>query len=121
MFAGIGAAGKNGVLIKGGTIWKLYKRWIVWFFDKTGTLTKGSFQVVEIHAEDKEELLQLAAYAEAYSNHPIAQSIRNAYGKQIDTKRLSKYEEFAGNGVCVYFDEDELMIGNHRIYGNKQY
>ena len=54
-------------------------------------------------------------YAEAYSNHPIAQSIRNAYGKQIDTKRLSKYEEFAGNGVCVYFDEDELMIGNHRF------
>ncbi|RHO28911.1 heavy metal translocating P-type ATPase [Amedibacterium intestinale] len=115
LFAGIGAAGKNGVLIKGGNYLEALQKVDCVVFDKTGTLTKGSFQVVEIHAEDKEELLQLAAYAEAYSNHPIAQSIRNAYGKQIDTKRLSKYEEFAGNGVCVYFDEDELMIGNHRF------
>ena len=115
LFAGIGAAGKNGVLIKGGNYLETLQKVDCVVFDKTGTLTKGSFQVVEIHAEDKEELLQLAAYAEAYSNHPIAQSIRNAYGKQIDTKRLSKYEEFAGNGVCVYFDEDELMIGNHRF------
>lgn len=115
LFAGIGAAGKNGVLIKGGNYLEALQKVDCVVFDKTGTLTKGSFQVVEIHAEDKEELLQLAAYAEAYSNHPIEQSIRNAYGKQIDTKRLSKYEEFAGNGVCVYFDEDELMIGNHRF------
>lgn len=95
LFAGIGAAGKNGVLIKGGNYLEALQKVDCVVFDKTGTLTKGSFQVVEIHAEDKEELLQLAAYAEAYSNHPIAQSIRNAYGKQIDTKRLSKYEEFA--------------------------
>lgn len=115
LFAGIGAAGKKGILIKGGNYLEALQQVDSVVFDKTGTLTKGNFQVVEIQAEDSEELLKLAAYAEAYSNHPIAQSIRNAYGKEIDTKRLTKYEEVAGNGVRVYFDNDELMIGNYRF------
>lgn len=117
MFAGIGAASKKGILIKGGNYLEALKDVDTVVFDKTGTLTKGIFALSEVNAVDhnQEVLLELAAYAEFYSNHPIAASIRKAYEKDIDKTLLHDYEEVAGNGVRVEYQKKELLAGNHKL------
>ena len=105
-FGGIGGASKIGVLVKGSNYLESLAHTEVVVFDKTGTLTKGSFAVSQIKAIDmkEEQLLELAAYAEDYSNHPISQSIQKAYGKKIDNSRISDVQEIAGHGVRAVID-----------------
>lgn len=117
LFAGIGGAGRRGILIKGGNYLEALSEVDCVVFDKTGTLTKGSFHVESIKAVDgdTDALLELAAYGEAYSNHPIARSIVEAYHKEIDQSRISDYEELAGNGICVCVDAQRYYLGNHKL------
>lgn len=117
-FAGIGGASKSGVLIKGGNYLEALNRVDTVVFDKTGTLTRGTFQVTEAAPAagfSRESLLELAAHAESYSSHPIAVSIREAYGKPVDNARLADVEELAGHGVCVKVDEKTVLAGNARL------
>lgn len=116
-FGGIGAASQIGVLVKGSNYLESVAEMTTIVFDKTGTLTKGEFKVSEILPQQgtKEELLELAALGEGYSNHPIAGSIREAYGKAIDTKRVSEAEEVAGHGIRVLIDGREVLIGNEKL------
>lgn len=116
-FGGIGAASKQGVLVKGSNYLEAVAEMNTIVFDKTGTLTKGEFKVSEIFPEQgtAEELLELAALAEGYSNHPIAGSIREAYGKEIDMNRILGAEEIAGHGICVQIDGREVLVGNEKL------
>lgn len=122
MFAGIGAASKRGILIKGGNYLEALRDIDTVVFDKTGTLTKGVFKVVDIYTQgiEKEELLKIAAYGENYSNHPIAMSIKAAYGNRIDAAHLSDYEEVAGNGVHVTYQGKDVLLGNYKLMDNNQ-
>lgn len=116
-FGGIGAASKVGVLVKGSNYLESMAEMTTIVFDKTGTLTKGEFKVTEILPQQgtKEELLELAALGEGYSNHPIAGSIREAYGKNVDMNRVSEAEELAGHGIRVHVDGREVLIGNEKL------
>lgn len=117
-FGGIGGASKNGILVKGGNYLEALNNVELVVFDKTGTLTKGVFQVTEIKTEDnvdKDQLLSYAAYAEAFSNHPIATSILKAYGKEINKSTIENYEEIPGHGVKVIVEGKEILAGNHRL------
>lgn len=116
-FGGIGAASKIGVLVKGSNYLESVAEMTTIVFDKTGTLTKGEFKVSGILPQQgtKEELLELAALGEGYSNHPIAGSIREAYGTAIDTKCVSEAEEVAGHGIRVLIDGREVLIGNEKL------
>lgn len=116
-FGGIGGASKIGVLVKGSNYLESLAHTEVVVFDKTGTLTKGSFVVSQIKAIDmkEEQLLELAAYAEDYSNHPISQSIQKAYGKKIDNSRISDVQEIAGHGVRAVIDGKTVLAGNAKL------
>lgn len=116
-FGGIGAASKIGVLVKGSNYLEAVAEMTTIVFDKTGTLTKGEFRVTELKPQNctEAELLEMAAMGEGYSNHPIAGSIKEAYGKQIDMGRVSDAEEEAGHGVCVRIDGQEVLIGNEKL------
>lgn len=116
-FGGIGGASKIGVLVKGSNYLESLAHTEVVVFDKTGTLTKGSFAVSQIKAIDmkEEQLLELAAYAEDYSNHPISQSIQKAYGKKIDNSRISDVQEIAGHGVRALIDGKTVLAGNAKL------
>ncbi len=116
-FAGIGGAGKAGILVKGSNYLEELARTGVMVFDKTGTLTKGEFEVTAIHHSPlaEEELLEYAALAESASSHPIAVSIRKAHGKEPDLSRVSDVEEISGNGVRVRIDGKEVAAGNGRL------
>ena len=116
-FGGIGGASKIGVLVKGSNYLEALANTEVVVFDKTGTLTKGSFAVSQIKAIDmrEEQLLELAAYAEDYSNHPISQSIQKAYGKKIDNSRISDVQEIAGHGVRAVIDGKTVLAGNAKL------
>ena len=116
-FGGIGAASKVGVLVKGSNYLEAVAEMTTIVFDKTGTLTRGEFCVTEIHPEKgtEAELLELAALGEGYSNHPIANSIREAYGKTIDMNRVSDAEEVAGHGVSVAVDGKRVLLGNAKL------
>lgn len=116
-FGGIGGASKIGVLVKGSNYLESLSHTEVVVFDKTGTLTKGSFAVSQIKAIDmkEEQLLELAAYAEDYSNHPISQSIQKAYGKKIDNSRISDVQEIAGHGVRAVIDGKTVLAGNAKL------
>ncbi len=117
-FAGIGGASKNGVLIKGGNYIELLSNTDTVVFDKTGTLTKGSFEVTQLVTQDgitKEELLKYAAIAECYSNHPIALSLKKAYGLEIDRDAVKDVEEIAGNGVKANVEGKIILAGNDRL------
>ena len=116
-FGGIGGASKIGVLVKGSNYLEALANTEVVVFDKTGTLTKGSFAVSEIHPVGMEEaqLLELAAYAEDYSNHPISLSIKNAYGEKIDNSRVSDVQEIAGHGVQAVIDGKTILAGNAKL------
>ena len=117
IFAGIGGASKKGVLVKGGNYLEALKDVEIVVFDKTGTLTKGVFKVTEINTNniDEDELLRIAAYGESNSNHPIALSIVNAYGKEVEKESLSKYEEISGHGIKVNIESKEVLLGNYKL------
>lgn len=117
-FAGIGGASRNGILIKGSNYLELLSKPDSVVFDKTGTLTKGSFNVTKIVPQNgftKEELLELTAMAEKFSNHPIALSIKNAYGKAINPDIIKDVEEFAGNGVSANVKSFNILAGNAKL------
>jgi Zn2+/Cd2+-exporting ATPase len=121
-FGGIGAASKIGVLVKGSNYLEAVAEMTTIVFDKTGTLTKGEFKVTEIYPQgyEKEELLELAALGEGYSNHPIAGSIKAAYGKTLDMIRVSDAKEVAGHGIQVLIDNNEVLIGNEKLMKENQ-
>ena len=116
-FGGIGGASKKGVLVKGSNYLEALAETEIVVFDKTGTLTKGVFNVQEIHPEgvSKEELLELTAHAESYSNHPISLSLKRAYSKKIDNGRISDVEEISGHGVIATVDGKKVMVGNIKL------
>lgn len=116
-FGGIGGASKKGVLVKGSNYLEALAETEIVVFDKTGTLTKGVFNVQEIHPEgvSKEELLELTAHAESYSNHPISRSLKRAYSKEIDNGRISDVEEISGHGVIATVDGKKVMAGNIKL------
>ena len=116
-FGGIGGASKKGILVKGSNYLEALAETEIVVFDKTGTLTKGVFNVQEIHPEgvSKEELLELTAYVESYSNHPISLSLKRAYGKEIDNGRISDVEEISGHGVIATVDGKKVMAGNIKL------
>ena len=113
-FGGIGGASKKGILIKGGNYLETLSKADTVVFDKTGTLTKGVFTVVAIHPEDMKEskLLELATYAECFSNHPIARSLADAYGKHIDKARVKNFQELQGQGVKAEVNGVKLCCGS---------
>lgn len=120
-FAGIGGASKCGILVKGSSYLELLSKPETIVFDKTGTLTQGCFKVVKIAQQEdttKEELLELTAYAESYSNHPIALSIKKAYDKNIDKNKISEISEIAGNGVRAEINGCSILVGNENLLKN---
>ena len=116
-FGGIGGASKKGVLVKGSNHLEELAKTEIIVFDKTGTLTKGVFNVQEIHPEgiSKEELLELTAYAESFSNHPISNSLKQAFGKEIDNGRITDVKEISGHGVIAVVDGKQVMAGNSKL------
>ena len=128
-FGGIGAASKNGILIKGSNYLEALNYVDTVVFDKTGTLTKGEFSVTDIQASgdfSNEELLRYTAYIESYSNHPIALSIIKEYGKDINQENIKDYEEVSGHGIIATVDGKRIAVGNSKLmkdekiqYGNE--
>ncbi len=131
-FSGIGAASKKGVLVKGSNYLETMSKLHTVVFDKTGTLTKGEFKVAEIHSanedvagnggnavearsEKQSMVLEMAALAESYSDHPISKSIRDAWGKKLDQSRVSDAEEISGHGVKVKIDGKTVLAGNGKL------
>ncbi len=116
-FGGIGGASKCGVLVKGSNFLEAMASLETVVFDKTGTLTKGVFAVSNYFPEgiSNEELLELAAYAEKESNHPISKSIVKAYGKELDISKIEKVQEIAGSGVSVVLDGKQVLVGNDKL------
>lgn len=116
-FAGIGGASNAGVLVKGSNYLESLSQTKCIVFDKTGTMTQGVFEVVGMHhtSMPEEQLLEYAAYAESYSNHPISKSLKKAYGKDIDNNRVSQVEEISGNGVMATVDSHRVAAGNDKL------
>ncbi len=116
-FGGIGGASRQGILVKGGNYLEVLADTELVVFDKTGTLTKGVFQVTAIHPEgvSQQELLELAALAESYSDHPISRSLKEAWGKALDTARVGQVEELSGRGVRAQVDGKEVWAGNGKL------
>ena len=116
-FAGIGGASREGILVKGSTYIETLSKVSIAVFDKTGTLTKGSFCVTNINPVDiePERLIELSAYAEAYSSHPISKSIKQAYGKDIDFSRIDDVKEISGKGVTAIVDGKHIGAGNGKL------
>ena len=117
-FGGIGAESKRGVLVKGSNYLEALNKVSVVVFDKTGTLTKGVFEVANIipaAGYQKEQVLEYAAQAESYSNHPIAKSILATYGKPIDQKQFSGFEEISGHGISVMVQGKKVLAGNSKL------
>ena len=116
-FGGIGRASKEGVLIKGSNYLEILANAKIAVFDKTGTLTEGVFEVQRIEPEniDKNELLEVVAYAESYSTHPIAESIKIKYGQTIDNTRIEKIDEISGHGISAKIDNKNVLVGNAKL------
>ena len=116
-FGGIGGASRSGVLVKGGNYLEVLSKAEIVVFDKTGTLTQGVFRVTQLHPEHctESELLELAALAESYSDHPISRSLAEAYGKEPDTSGVTKAEELAGRGVRALIDGKTVHAGNDKL------
>jgi Cd2+/Zn2+-exporting ATPase len=117
-FAGIGKAARNGILVKGGNFLEAFNNLEIAVFDKTGTLTKGVFKVTDIFPANgflDEETLEMAAHAEVFSNHPIALSVMQEYGKEINRNELSEYTEYSGYGVGVNVDGKIVLAGNQKL------
>ncbi|MDD4690325.1 MAG: heavy metal translocating P-type ATPase, partial [Eubacteriales bacterium] len=119
---GIGGASKRGILVKGGNYLEALNNVEAVVFDKTGTLTKGVFKVTATNPQNDytdKELLEYAAYAESYSNHPIALSIISAYNTEIDKNRIENYQEVAGHGIKVNINGKEVLAGNTRLMSSE--
>ena len=117
-FGGIGGASKCGILVKGSNYLEALARTDTVVFDKTGTLTRGTFTVTAVHPEEgvtADELLECAALAESYSDHPISRSLKEACKTPLDAARLSDVEEIAGHGVCAKIDGTPVCVGNSRL------
>ncbi len=116
-FGGIGGASKKGILVKGSNYLEALAQTEIVVFDKTGTLTEGIFEVQKIEAIgiEKEELLELAAYAENHSNHPISLSVKDAYKNKIDIQKITQTEEIAGLGVKAVIDGKQVLVGNDKL------
>lgn len=116
-FGGIGGASRQGILVKGGNYLEVLAQTELVVFDKTGTLTKGVFNVTAIHPEQYSEsaLLELAALAESYSDHPISRSLKEAYGKELDASRIGQVEEFSGRGLRAQVDGKTVCAGNDKL------
>nr|WP_106767427.1 heavy metal translocating P-type ATPase [Paenibacillus faecalis] len=117
-FGGIGASSKKGVLVKGSNYLEALNDVKYVVFDKTGTLTKGVFTVTKVHTSSdisKDELLKIAAHAEMHSTHPIAESIRAAYGQELREDMLEGYNEIAGHGIQVQYNGKEVLAGNAKL------
>ncbi|WP_347176156.1 heavy metal translocating P-type ATPase [Tissierella sp. Yu-01] len=117
-FGGIGGASKRGVLVKGSNYLEALNHVETVVFDKTGTLTKGVFNVTEIQPESnftEEELIEIAAFAESYSNHPIAKSVLKAYGKEVNKSLIESYDEIPGHGIRVVVESKEILAGNNKL------
>ena len=116
-FGGIGGASKNGILVKGGNYLEVLAKTELVVFDKTGTLTRGVFNVTAIHPDHcgEAQLLELAALAERYSDHPISRSLKEAYGKELDASRVSNVEELSGRGVRATVDGRQICAGNDKL------
>ncbi len=122
-FGGIGGASKLGVLVKGSNYLEALAKVDTVVFDKTGTLTDGTFRVVAIHPEqgvDADKLLSFAAHAEAYSDHPIAVSVKSAYSGEIDQKRIADVQEESGHGVVATIDEHVVLVGNDKLMRERE-
>ena len=116
-FGGIGGASRLGILIKGGNYFEALAKAETVVFDKTGTLTKGVFKVTALHPESctKEELLETAALAESYSDHPVARSVKDAYGKTVEQSRVADVKELAGRGISAVIDGKKVFAGNDKL------
>ena len=116
-FAGIGGASNAGVLVKGSNYLETLSQTKTVVFDKTGTLTRGVFNVTAIHPDHcgEAQLLELAALAESYSDHPISRSLKEAYGKELDASRVSNVEELSGRGVRATVDGRQICAGNDKL------
>ncbi|SHK05538.1 heavy metal translocating P-type ATPase [Hespellia stercorisuis] len=116
-FAGIGGASKEGVLVKGSNYLEALSQTKYVVFDKTGTMTQGVFEVIGIHhnKEEEKKILEYAALTESYSSHPISVSLKKAYGKEVDTGRVSDVQEISGNGVTARVDGVLTAVGNAKL------
>lgn len=116
-FAGIGGAGKEGILIKGSNYLDLLSKTKTIVFDKTGTLTQGVFEVSAVHHSpmSDDELIEYAALCECSSSHPISKSLKEAYGKEIDRSRITDVEEISGHGICAKVDGRPIAAGNSKL------
>ena len=116
-FGGIGGASKMGILIKGSNYLEAIASTEIIVFDKTGTLTEGIFEVQKVNAKDIDEndLIETAAYAECYSNHPISISVKRAYGKQIDKSKIKATEELSGRGIVAIINGKNVLVGNEKL------
>ena len=121
-FGGIGGASKLGILVKGSNYLEQLANTEIFVFDKTGTLTEGVFEVQKIKPINitEEKLLEITAYAENYSNHPISLSLKKAYNKKIDEKKIKKTEEISGRGIVAQIEEKEVLVGNEKLMNEKQ-
>ena len=120
-FGGIGGASKIGVLIKGSNYLEGLSKVETIVFDKTGTLTEGVFEVQKIKSIgiDEKELLKIVAYSEEFSNHPVAESVKKSYGKEIDKNLITKTEEISGYGILAIVEDKEVVIGNEKLMNQK--
>ncbi|MFY9150891.1 MAG: heavy metal translocating P-type ATPase [Prolixibacteraceae bacterium] len=117
-FGGIGSASRKGILVKGSNFLDALTQVKTVVFDKTGTLTKGEFKVSEVVTSNgftKEQILEYAAYAETNSNHPVAKSISDAFGKDIESKRIKQVEEISGHGIKAVIDGKTVLAGNDKL------
>jgi len=116
-FGGLGAASKMGILIKGSNYLEALSKTEIVVCDKTGTLTEGEFKVQEIQEVNmkKDELLKTAAYAEYFSNHPIAFSLKKAYGKEIEEDKIKDFKELSGKGISAIVSNHNVLIGNEKL------
>lgn len=117
-FGGIGASSRKGILVKGGNFLEGLNDVHTVIMDKTGTLTKGKFEITDVYSSNGlrvEDLLELAAYAETHSSHPIADSIKESYGKEIDERRISEYNDLSGLGVQAKVDGKSILAGNAKL------
>lgn len=127
LFGGIGGAAKEGILIKGGNYIEAIAKMNTVVFDKTGTLTKGVFKVSNVYSaidnddeNQRKKILELAAVAESYSNHPISISLKNEWGREIDKNRVSDVNEVSGKGVVAKIDQSEVCVGNVQLMADNK-
>lgn len=116
-FCGLGGASRKGVLIKGADYLERLAKTKYVLLDKTGTLTEGNFTAIGVHHNkiEENEILKYASFAESFSTHPIAESVKRAYGKEIDRSRVKNVKEYAGKGVYAEIDGEQILVGNDKL------